>query len=714
MIYLAIWRCPFRSDLDDSSPALCYPVHGVLNTVEPYVSPYYEQYAVPYVAVISPYTKKVQAIFNSKISVSASEKVSKIYFTHAHPFLLQRSSDLKALANPYTDKVYEFYEAQARPLADAITQRLSPFCKVLCQWASTVRVYVLTPVYDKVSYLTYHFATSVKLHVWPKAEVFAYRTGRVISEYTRWVWAKFLTIVSPKISAVYENNVEPQVNKIIDRIFQETEGYLTASTVPPTSIFTASTTSAPLLVSTSSDSTSSASSLNSSKSTPAASNSAKPKRESKPSNEFARDERAQVPLDKKRARRRAISISSELSSWKKIVNKTTRDAFETFKADISKEKERLVKGSKPKFTRLLQKLQRYQQDGFTELRKLVDDMESAAKLYDYPDITVTEDDFPWTPESIQASFKSHAENIRKAAMEVREYSQTFAQLALNRTEDIRSATIDVLDEFSDVALQEIGRKMVSDDDASYLSKAAAEEGKAKWSDWKEFRMLKEHLIQTRQDLIDFDIPMEDINIVLRQAQETANILAKEAAQYLSQLKVKADSLLVLKIKKEEERLIALGKDLPEEAIDDVIYYDELEDDSAESQKESIIKNTNIKKTESTEPQHDIEDDKDTKANEDEEDGEDSDNEEDEDDDEEDTEDEGDEEEELEDDEEEEKEKENFPDVHESIKESLKSGSEPETTTKSQTTVATSSSASAKRSDSKTAQTTSSTVLHDEL
>ncbi|KAF5096127.1 hypothetical protein D0Z00_002872 [Geotrichum galactomycetum] len=294
-------------------------------------------------------------------------------------------------------------------------------------------------------------------------------------------------------------------------------------------------------------------------------------------NEFNRDVRAQVPLDKKRARRRASSISSELSNWKKVVNKTTKDAFDTFQSDITKLKETLIVGSKPKFTKLLQELQKAQKAGLNQLTKLVKDMERTLALYEDNEIDLDDIDFYWTPSSVQATFKDHAEKVRNAALAVREYSQSFAELAVNRTEDVRSATIDVLDEFSEVALQEIGRKMVADNNDD-SSSPASNQRNAKWSDWKEFRLLKEHLIQTRQDLIEFDIPMEDINIVLRQAQETANILAKESAQYLSSLKAKADNILILQIRTERER--RAFKDESEEASlddDDVEIYEDLED-----------------------------------------------------------------------------------------------------------------------------------------
>lgn len=556
------------SELTDSSPALCHPLHNVLHSADPYVSPYYQQYAEPYVKAARPYAEKVHHVFESKISTPIVDKTTTIYLTHAHPFFLAQAEKVKGLTQPIAEKTHDAYSLHVQPLveitSDYCNRYVSPVYGKVSPYFTKLQQQVVVPVYSTCKLYTSSFVPFCKVHILPTVNLCTKKTADFLGHYSKWTWSA----LSPKLSAVYENSVEPQVNKIIDRIFQASESSI--STVPPAII----DSSAPSHTLTS-ESTASTPSSTSSTSSESFTSEVKQRKPKHSSNEFNQEERADARLDRKRARKRANSITSELSNWKRIVNRTTKDAFETFKADISQEKERLVVGSRPKFTRRLQKLQKLQQSGFTELQQLIADMEAAAALYDDPDMEIDDIDFPWTPEIVQATFKGHAEKVRKAAMDVREYSQTFAQEALNRTEDIRSATIDVLDEFSDVALQEIGRKMVSDP-SDPETKVSGGDNKAKWSDWKEFRMLKEHLIQTRQDLVDFDIPMEDINIVLRQAQETANILAKEAAQYLSQLKAKADTLLILKIKKEEERMAAQGKELPNENYEDIIFYEDIE------------------------------------------------------------------------------------------------------------------------------------------
>lgn len=562
--------------------------------------------------------EKTQSFYTSSVSPVVS-KGSDLYFTYAHPLVLKNTDTVKKHVEPLLEKLNSQYLALTTPYFEKASHFMSQYVVPLSQSAfrlfSKLNAQVFTPAYKTIANYGSKATSIVKLYIFPKVYKYSSLVLRTVYRYLRVVSKCVVSFITPKISAVYESSVEPQVNKIIDRIFQETDldgpttvqpektfisqptytltlsnaasetesvvSFATGSDTPSQSITRTLESESSGITTHTKTSTNTAAAAESPESSFVDSSSIdhtadlayeKIKAKSGP-NEFNREVRAQAPLDKKRARRRASSISSELSNWKKVVNKTTKDAFDTFQSDISKLKETLIVGSKPKFTKLLKDLQKAQKAGLNQLTKLVKDMERTLILFDDDEIHIEDIDFPWTPNSVQATFKEHAEKVRNAALAVREYSQSFAELALNRTEDVRSATIDVLDEFSEVALQEIGRKMVADDDSSSPS---SDQRNAKWSDWKEFRLLKEHLIQTRQDLIDFDIPMEDINIVLRQAQETANILAKEAAQYLSSLKARADTVLILKAKKEHAKLKV--QEESEEALDDNIeIYEDLED-----------------------------------------------------------------------------------------------------------------------------------------
>lgn len=581
LIYLVVWQCPFRSTLTDSSPLLCRPFHGLFNIAEGYVSPYYDQYAAPYVEIARPYTEKAHATFQSKVAAPVTEGTTKVYTTYLHPVVVENTEKLKVFAEPVTSKFSEVYSTHFVPLKCKAVQYCNRYVVPTWDFSKTYlyrfHAYVLTPAYYKVSTYTWTLVNYAKVHILPKAKHYASIVWDILTTYVKLAWNWLIGIVSPKVSGLYERTIEPQVNKIIDRIFQNTENLLTSSgsasgtsATPPDSGTTAaaSANASEVIVTPEVSADTSSRVYNTEQTIQKATGGDRDNWESAPK----------------------IDITSELKNWKTRVNTTTKDAFESFKAELATEKERLISGSRPKFAKLLQALQKFQTEGIVYVRKLVKDMEEGLAKYEDDEVVGDEKDFPWTFDTNQANFAAFTENVHLAEKAVLDYAQTFLKSAVKRTEKIRSDTIDILDEFSDIALQELGRKMVSDTDSDT---STASDGKATWGDWKEFRSLKEHLIRTRQDLVDYDIPLQDIHTVLQQVQQTANILATEASGYLAQLKGKADHLVMLKIKKEEARLIKQGKELPNQEPDyDIIYYEDLEEEDTKRQSsEEVTKET---------------------------------------------------------------------------------------------------------------------------
>lgn len=624
IIYLVFWGCPSRSDLTDDSPRLCFHLNNIFEKSEPYISPYYDQYAAPYVDVSRPYLNKAQSVIKSAAAPVIS-KTPELYTAYLEPSISQIVLKAKDVSEPLICDVKEKYTVLVDPYvqtaSELSSQYIKPGSKTLYSIVIKLNNKVFIPSYIYSSRYVRSLYNFSKIHIFPVLKGYgdsAYATGQ---KYFKSLWTWISITITPRLSALYEKTVEPQVNKIVDRVFEHTTSALlqnqseSSKTEESSSVVTTKSESESSVVSdpvsliivneTEIETptikehilSSSATSTFFTESTIESEIEATSEKSSEPTqtetipdlvyqklnshhtpNEYNQDVRSQAAIDKKRARRRASSISNELSNWKKIVNKTTQDAFETFKTDISKLKENLIVGSRPRFTRLLKILQKTQKSGYNQLKKLIQDMEYALDQYIADEVDSV--DFPWTPASVQASFKKHAEKIRDAALAVREYSEEFAQKALNKTEDVRFGTIDVLDEFSEIILQEIGRKMISDDGEG-SSTVHNDRRNAKWSDWKEFRSLKEHLIQTRQDLIDFDIPMDDVNIVLRQAQETANMLAKEAAQYLSEFKSRADTVFITKIRLDREKYESITTEDELNVYDDDVIYEDLESEYEE-------------------------------------------------------------------------------------------------------------------------------------
>jgi hypothetical protein len=248
-----------------------------------------------------------------------------------------------------------------------------------------------------------------------------------------------------------------------------------------------------------------------------------------------------------------------MEQWKELVEKTTREAFATFLDDSEQEKDKLTEDIKPEFTNLLRKLQETASNASKSLSVLVD------RIPDDPSIDTV---------SIQNEFRDRAEAIRVGAMAVRIKAENFAHAVEESIEVLRRNTVEILDEFADLTLQEMGRKMVSMDavdPSSSLSETPS------WKDWKEFRNVKERLVESRQEIIDHQVQMSDVNKMLREAQQTANILAQEGARMLSGLRGKADFLMQERLRKENERVFE-EQDEAQFRVPDAEYFEELEDE----------------------------------------------------------------------------------------------------------------------------------------
>lgn len=591
VIFLVCWQCPYSSVLTESSPSLCRPLHFVFSKADHYVAPYYQQYvspyydefAAPYVKAARPYTEHVQNTFHTKMAAPALDKGNELYVSHVHPVVVKNSEKLKVLAQPFSDKVAEVYLLHVEPLKCKAGELCKHYFSLSWDFSSIYlyrfNAYTLSPAYYKISHYAYSLAQYLRIHLFPQVKIYSNSTKDFVRSSVKHTWKWVVGAVSPKVTSIYEKAIEPQVNKIIDRIFQDSASALestvsgTSATLPdaPTvsASFAGDSIASPETVVTTENSVEPSSTpvYNTEKSADQATG-------------YDQDVGDQKPLQKTKAQK--LDVTAELKIWKKRVDKTTTDAFETFKSEVELEKERLITESRPGFTKLLQELSKYQQEGLSGVLQLINEMETVIKKHEHSSY-IEEEEFPWTPKTLQATFDDLTDSIDATGASVSKHAQTVIKEAQSNTESIRSDTIDVLDEFSDVALHELGRKMVSD---SEVDTSTVSDGKATWSDWKEFRLLKENLIQTRQELVDYKIPLDDVHSVLRQATDTAKVLSQDATQYLKQLKAKADHFLILKMQKNEAAKAAKSKKEDEEEDYDIIYYDELEGETTGPVKET--------------------------------------------------------------------------------------------------------------------------------
>lgn len=216
LIITLLFRCPSSlSSLDASFARVCKPYLQTRSLAAPYLDPYYETYAAPYVAKVKPYTDR----FEQQIYSPAAKFTVDKYATYgAH-----RVDQAQAYGASQWDKtVRPQLESAQEKIQGQYDQYLGPHVKTLSTAAnpyytnvkaSLEEIYHLSvlPAYEaSLPYL--HKARAQGNHVVVHL-VFPYvRAGKdaTLAFLMRTVW--------PRIRVIYGANVEPQLVRISERL----------------------------------------------------------------------------------------------------------------------------------------------------------------------------------------------------------------------------------------------------------------------------------------------------------------------------------------------------------------------------------------------------------------------------------------------------------------------------------------------------------------
>lgn len=535
----------------ENSPLLCRPLHAVFDTVDPYVGPVYDDV---YSKHVQPYVERVEPFVSQGFAV---------YQRHVQPRLLFVAGKI---GEPASHAIGKFVGPYIQTVERLYDEKLGPHVQKASQLTDQTYRNYIEPVYSRASRQAVVVVRAFDDNVMPHVSKYSSLVVQITYKYSYCTFNWLKVKVVPRIVKLYTETIEPQLHKISARIWQggDLAGHLPADLpdhlVPPKAA--ESSVSEQPVVSAEPEVpaepevfepqvTGSAESVRDSDfkvPTPEPpTESSVPVAEQETANEFPE----QFPHSLQTPH---CSTETSLARWNQMVKDTTREALDSFLDDVEEEKQKLMDQIRPQFTTLLRALSKAETDAVSQLSDLVKQIEES------------DEEEEITPQFVQQQFRAHADAIRDGAMAVRKLSLEFAEIVINQTEEIRRSTVDVLDEFADIALQEIGRKLVSA--GSDSSVASSSSNGPNWKDWQEYRSLKERLIQSRDEIINHEINMAEVNQMLREAQETANILAKEAAQYLSSLRSKADYLF-------QQRLAA--KDVGDE-VPDAEFYEELEEE----------------------------------------------------------------------------------------------------------------------------------------
>ncbi|EFX02698.1 hypothetical protein CMQ_2627 [Grosmannia clavigera kw1407] len=211
-IITILFRCPASLDAcDEASPRICKPYFEAKLAVEPFVRPYYDVYAAPYVEVVRPYYDTVDRM----VIGPARQYAVKYGAPRAEQLKLLTRSQWDKNVQPQLAKAQgvaaEKYAVLLGPHVDGAVAVVRPYVAIARQSALQTHEDVILP--------SFRFVAPYALQGYAAGSSFV--TGTAVPTAI-WTWrrvAAFLDgAVWPRLQLLYIDTVEPQLAKIGQRL----------------------------------------------------------------------------------------------------------------------------------------------------------------------------------------------------------------------------------------------------------------------------------------------------------------------------------------------------------------------------------------------------------------------------------------------------------------------------------------------------------------
>ncbi|KGO73812.1 hypothetical protein PITC_035280 [Penicillium italicum] len=471
VVRLCIWnalvtpflRCPTRlADLTETSPRVCKPYLIARLHAEPYVTPYYDIYAAPYVDKARPYVDQARPyvkVFNQRVYTPASKVAKSGYEKYGAPALKQVQAygieqwdhqvtpKLQAAQN----KVHQLYLAEIDPYIQQSVTFVSPYY----QWANTVVLNVfqghIVPFYAlSRPFIGKAYSTSqgiLTTHVLPGAQ---YTWSSAVYFANSSVW--------PHVTGLYSEQVEPQLVKIGQRLASYREGKRlravmddgdSSSTIQPvTSVITKSQEQIHATTTVTSTST--------------------PQASAQPT--LTPTEQAQQVREK---------TNSDLERWQGKFTLAADKGIEDLEERIGEIVSALVASSANSHGQSLSTaLQSVSAEQLSSIKQRINELADSMPEEDAPEVERSTNDL------LIREIRTSAISVRDRAHALREWSISFEDELVRRVTAAINSTLDVLDSIRDLGLQEIGMRWVWMDGVTYKDWAKYHALKAQLEEWR--------------------------------------------------------------------------------------------------------------------------------------------------------------------------------------------------------------------------------------
>jgi hypothetical protein len=222
VLFTVIFKCPSSpAELTDTSSRVCRPYLTIRSQFTPYLQPYYDSYAAPYVNTARPYFEEIDTRFLTPTFRFGTQ----IYENYCAP----RVEEVR-------EHVRKEWQNTVKPQLETATEKMWEHYNTSLASHVNKAVAVSTPYYELAKdnlLLTYYshlvpaYASSVP-HIertYAYGRDFAVHTG---IPYAQGVWRRTMMFIDrilwPKVRFLYGENVEPQLVRIGQRLGRYRDG----------------------------------------------------------------------------------------------------------------------------------------------------------------------------------------------------------------------------------------------------------------------------------------------------------------------------------------------------------------------------------------------------------------------------------------------------------------------------------------------------------
>ena len=225
---MIFYGCPPNARLDLDAPAVCRRFDIMKHSALPYVKPYYDTYAEPYLAKAEPYLSKGQGYYE-QFGAPTVAKGKDLWVKQASP---QIKKGYTAIQDHYAQNVYpvldrivlqrsraayaEYLDPKIQKLSSHYTKSVHPHIQRVQQQSIQLYNKRLVPAYKatapRVQYALHTVGTTYAKQIEPR-----------VHAVLHWILVKFETVILPRLTILWGVHVQPQLDRIYDKLLRNRE-----------------------------------------------------------------------------------------------------------------------------------------------------------------------------------------------------------------------------------------------------------------------------------------------------------------------------------------------------------------------------------------------------------------------------------------------------------------------------------------------------------